>query len=108
MMKGVFAKRRRRLTRNCWQGGVATERWVNAYENILRPLPPGVYQLIVHLAYANEEMQAATYDHADWGAQWRQNDFDMVKNPEFRKFLNDQGFVLVSWRDLAKALVKSY
>jgi hypothetical protein len=88
--------------------GVATERWVNAYENILRPLPPGVYQLIVHLAYANEEMQAATYDHADWGAQWRQNDFDMVKNPEFRKFLNDQGFVLVSWRDLAKALVKSY
>ena len=28
----------------------------------------------------------------------------MVKNPAFQKFLKDEGFILVSWRDLAKAL----
>jgi predicted glycoside hydrolase/deacetylase ChbG (UPF0249 family) len=86
------------------QAGVPADHWLSAYESILRPLPPGTYQLIVHLAYADEEMRAATYDHPDWGAQWRQNDLDMVKSPEFRTFLKDQGFILVSWRDLAKAL----
>jgi hypothetical protein len=86
------------------QAGVPANQWLNAYESILRPLPPGTYQLIVHLAYADEEMRAATYDHPDWGAQWRQNDFDMVKSPEFQRFLREQGFILVSWRDLAKAL----
>lgn len=84
--------------------GTPAEQWVAAYENLLRPLPAGVYQLIVHLAYADEEIKAATYDHPDWGAQWRQNDFDLVRSPEFQKFLKDQGFVLISWRDLAKAL----
>jgi predicted glycoside hydrolase/deacetylase ChbG (UPF0249 family) len=84
--------------------GPSADQWLNAYENILRPLPPGTYQLIVHLAYADDEMQAATFDHPDWGAQWRQNDFDMVKNPDFQRFLKDQDFILVSWRDLAKAL----
>ena len=84
--------------------GVAKDQWLKAYEDILRPLPPGTYQLIVHLAYADDEMRAATYDQPNWGAQWRQNDFDMVGNPKFHKFLKDQGFVLVSWRDLAKTL----
>jgi hypothetical protein len=64
--------------------------------------------VIVHLAYDDEEMRGATFDHPDWGAAWRQHDFDMVKSPEFQKFLNDQGFVLVGWKDLAKALPKDY
>jgi len=84
--------------------GVAADQWLNAYENILRPVPAGTYELIVHLAYADDEMRAATYDQPNWGAQWRQSDLDTVKNPEFQKFLRDQGFILVSWRELAKAL----
>jgi predicted glycoside hydrolase/deacetylase ChbG (UPF0249 family) len=84
--------------------GVTADHWLNAYEDILRQVPPGTYQLIVHLAYADGEMQAATYDQPNWGAEWRQNDFDMVKNPLFQKFLKDQGFILVSWHDLANAL----
>ena len=90
------------------QPGMAADQWLNAYENLLRPLPAGTYELIVHLAYADDEMRAATYDQPNWGAQWRQNDFDTVKNPEFEKFLRDQGFILVSWRDLAKALPKDW
>jgi len=27
-----------------------------------------------------------------------------VRSPEFRKFLKDQGFILVGWTELAKAL----
>lgn len=84
--------------------GVSKENWVKGYRDILASLPPGSYQLIVHLAYDDEEMRGATSDHPDWGAAWRQNDFDLVKNPEWQKFLKDQKFILVSWKDLAKAL----
>jgi predicted glycoside hydrolase/deacetylase ChbG (UPF0249 family) len=86
--------------------GVPADQWLKTYENILQPLGPGVYELIVHLAYDDDEMRGATADHPDWGAAWRQHDFDMVKSPEFHQFLKDQGFVLVGWKDLARALEK--
>ena len=70
---------------------------------MLAPLPPGVYQLIVHLGYDDEEMRGATFDHPDWGAAWRQNDLELVKSARFRDFLREQRFVLVGWKDLARA-----
>jgi chitin disaccharide deacetylase len=87
--------------------GVSKENWLAEYKKMLAPLPPGTYELIVHLAYDNDEIRAATFDHPDWGAQWRQNDLDMVKSPEFRKFLADQKFILVTWGDLAKSIPPS-
>lgn len=83
--------------------GVAAADWQNAYEKMLAPLPPGVYQLIVHLAYDDDEMRGATSNHPDWGAAWRQQDLNLVKSDSFRKFLADQKFVLVGWRELARA-----
>ena len=82
--------------------GVSKEDWPAAYEKLLAPLPPGVYQLIVHLGYDDEEMRGATFDHPDWGAAWRQNDLDLVKSDRFRKFLRDQRFVLAGWKDLGR------
>lgn len=82
--------------------GVAPKDWVAWYKKQLAPLPPGVYQMIVHLAYDDEEMRGATWNHPDWGAAWRQRDFDMVKSAEFRHFLKEQGFILVGWKELAK------
>lgn len=84
--------------------GVQKAQWLDAYKKMLQPLPPGTYQLIVHLAHNDAEMQAATFDHPDWGAEWRQNDFDAVRSAEFQRFLKDQGFVLISWKDLSKAM----
>ena len=45
-------------------------------------------------------------DHPDWGAEWRQHDFDTMK-VEFQNFLKDLGFVLVGWK-IAKALPANY
>ncbi len=83
---------------------VGKDHWLETYEKMLAPLPPGTYELIVHLAYDNDEIRAATFDHPDWGAQWRQNDLNTVSSPAFQKFLKDQHFILVSWRDLAKSI----
>jgi hypothetical protein len=88
--------------------GVDAKGWLDWYKKELTPLKPGAYQLIVHLAYDDDEMRGATWDHPDWGAAWRQQDLDLVKSPEFRQFLKEQGFVLVTWKELAKALPKGY
>lgn len=82
--------------------GVPKAQWFAAYKKILGSLPPGAYELIVHLAHNDPDMQAATADHPDWGAEWRQSDFDMVRSAEFQQFLKEQGFTLISWRDIAK------
>ena len=86
--------------------GIEAKDWGSWYENRLSHVGPGVYEVILHLAYDDEEMRGATFDHPDWGAAWRQRDLDMVKSPEFQKFLKDQGFILVGWKDLARALPK--
>lgn len=88
--------------------GVPAGDWLDWYEKQLTPLSPGVYQLTVHLAYDDEEMRGATWNHPDWGAAWRQRDLELVKNASFHKFLKDQGFVLISWKDLVTALPKNY
>jgi predicted glycoside hydrolase/deacetylase ChbG (UPF0249 family) len=84
--------------------GVDPNAWRATYEGLLAPLPPGVHELVVHLADSDEEMFGATADHPDWGAAWRRYDLDLVRSREFREFLRAQGFVLVTWKDLARAL----
>jgi predicted glycoside hydrolase/deacetylase ChbG (UPF0249 family) len=86
--------------------GAPTAEWPAAYEKLLSPLPPGVYELIVHLAYDDDEMRGATWDHPNWGAAWRQADFDLVKSQRFHDFLRTQGFTLVGWKDLGRARAK--
>jgi hypothetical protein len=87
--------------------GTPKEMWLAAYKKMLAPLPPGTYELIVHLAYDDDEIRAATFDHPDWGAQWRQNDLDTVRSSEFQKFLKDQHFILVTWGELGKTIPPS-
>ena len=80
--------------------GIAKRDWFGWYKRTLTPLKPGVYELLVHLGYDDEEMRGATWDHPDWGAAWRQSDFDMVRSSGFKKFLKQQGFVLLTWKEL--------
>ena len=82
--------------------GVPASGWLAAYQKLLEPLPPGVYEVILHLAYDDEEMRGASKDHPDWGAAWRQSDFDLVRNAQFRDWLKAKGFTVVRWRDLAR------
>jgi chitin disaccharide deacetylase len=83
--------------------GVPAAEWLEEYKKLLAPLSPGVHQLTVHLGFDDEEMRAATKDQPAWGAAWRQRDFDVVGSAAFQRFLKDEGFILVSWRDLARA-----
>jgi predicted glycoside hydrolase/deacetylase ChbG (UPF0249 family) len=81
---------------------VSIERWDQFYINIIKNLQPGVTELIIHLAYDDEEMRAATVDHKDWGAAWRQRDFNFFTSEGFRRLLDDNKIKLVTYRELAK------
>ena len=47
---------------------VKPQDWNRFYGELIKNLKPGVTQLIVHLAYDDEEMRAVALDHPDWGA----------------------------------------
>src|SRR5713101_639230 len=54
---------------------VPPEGWSKFYTDAIKSIQPGVTEMIVHIAYDDEEMRAATIDHPNWGAEWRQRDF---------------------------------
>ena len=80
---------------------VPSEKWADFYQNAIRNMQPGVTELVIHLAYDDAEMRAATRERATWGAAWRQRDFDFFTSPDFRQLLQDQHIQLITWRQIA-------
>ncbi len=76
------------------------------YAQQLKDLPAGVSEMIIHVAYDDSEMQAVTINHPDFGAAWRQVDFDYFTSEACRKILKEEGIQLITWRDL-KGLIKN-
>jgi predicted glycoside hydrolase/deacetylase ChbG (UPF0249 family) len=81
-------------------------RWPEFYADLIRNLRPGVTQLIVHLGHDDEELRAVTLDHPDWGAAWRQRDFDFVTGRAFRRLLRENNVHLVTWREIGKLVAQ--
>ena len=63
-------------------------------------------EIVIHLAYDDGEMRGATFDHPDWGAAWRQRDFDYFSSEAFRKVLAQNNIKLITWRELGKLIKK--
>jgi predicted glycoside hydrolase/deacetylase ChbG (UPF0249 family) len=82
----------------------APEKWAAFYNQAIRNMQPGVTELVIHLAYDDLEMRAATRERDTWGAAWRQRDFDFFTNPAFRQLLREQHIQLITWRQIANRL----
>jgi len=78
--------------------------WKNFYLDAIKNLKPGLTEIIVHLAHDDAESQAVMVDHPDYGAAWRQRDYDVITSPEFKKALEDNHIILIHWSDLKKLL----
>src|SRR5215213_6302561 len=83
---------------------VAPQDWSKFYSDALRKLEPGVTEVVIHLAYDDAEMRAATVNHPDWGAAWRQRDFEFFTSDAFRKILQENQIKLITWRELGKLI----
>src|SRR5215470_13454609 len=80
------------------------EKWSDFYRDALKTLQPGVSEFVIHLAYANDEMKAATRERATWGAEWRQRDFDFFSSDEFQRLLRDNNIHLITWREIGRLM----
>jgi predicted glycoside hydrolase/deacetylase ChbG (UPF0249 family) len=83
---------------------VAPQDWAKFYADAIKKLEPGVTEVVVHLAYDDSEMRGATFNHPEWGAAWRQRDFDFFTSDEFRKLLQENQIKLITWRELGKLI----
>ena len=83
---------------------VQPAQWKDFYLDAIKNLKPGLTEFIVHLAHDDAESQAVMVDHPDYGAAWRQRDYDAITSPEFKKAIEDNHVILVQWKDLKKLL----
>jgi len=83
---------------------VGANDWAKFYSDALKKLEPGVTEVVIHLAYDDAEMRGATVNHPDWGAAWRQRDFEFFTSDAFRKLLQENQIKLITWRELGKLI----
>jgi predicted glycoside hydrolase/deacetylase ChbG (UPF0249 family) len=80
------------------------EEWRRYYLDVIKNLKPGLSWLGVHLGYDDAELRAVTVGYDAWHATWRQQDYDVLTSAEFKQALKDSGVVLVTWREIQKAM----
>jgi predicted glycoside hydrolase/deacetylase ChbG (UPF0249 family) len=85
---------------------VPADAWSKFYIDAIKNIQPGITEMIVHLAYDDEEMRGVAFNHPDWGSEWRQRDFDFVTSDAFRKLLQENNIKLVTWREISQQIQK--
>jgi len=80
------------------------EEWRKFYLDAIRDMKPGLTVILVHLGYDDAELRAVTTGWDSWGADWRQRDYDVLTSAEFRQALKDNKVVMVTWRDVQRAM----
>lgn len=86
-----------------------TGEWINAYKKGLSEMKPGLNEMIVHLSIDNDEMQAISKGHDDYGSSWRQKDLDLVLSKDFQDLIKENNIILIGWkqiRDLMNEMTK--
>ena len=76
------------------------------YTGVLKSLQPGVSELIFHVGYDDSELQAATIGHEDYGAKWRQADFNFFTSDQCKQLLQEQNIHLITWREIRDKLLR--
>lgn len=84
--------------------GVSADKWNEFYLRFLQNLKPGLNELIFHLAFNDDECKAITIGHPDYGAVWRQRDFDCATSAGFTTLLKEGHIQLITWGDVQKVM----
>lgn len=77
------------------------------YTKMFNELPSGLSCLLIHTAYDDEEMQAVTIDHPEWGAAWRQDDFDFFTSEKCKALLKANNIKLVTWMEIRDKITRA-
>ncbi|HEU4722451.1 MAG TPA: polysaccharide deacetylase family protein [Gemmatimonadaceae bacterium] len=85
-------------------GNTPKEQWKQFYLDALKNLKPGLTEILFHLGYDDAELKAVTVNKDAYGSGWRQRDYDVVMSKEWKQALKDNKVVLVTWREIQKAM----
>jgi predicted glycoside hydrolase/deacetylase ChbG (UPF0249 family) len=99
--KDVIVDRTIIASRPAYDGGME-----KFYTEQIKSLQPGVHVLLLHAAFDNDEMKAVTVDHEDYGATWRQHDFNFFSSEKCRKLLDEQKIKLITWKEIRDKVVR--
>jgi chitin disaccharide deacetylase len=78
------------------------DKWKNFYNYSIQQLKSGLNELVFHLAFNGDEMKAIAAGLSDYGAEWRQQDYDYATSSEFKELLKKQGIYMVTWGMIRK------
>jgi len=76
------------------------------YTNGIKNLKPGLTYLIIHTAYDDDEMRALKGDDPDWGAAWRQAEFNFFTSPECAKVLKENNVYVITWKEIRDKITR--
>lgn len=79
----------------------------NFYTGVFKSLQPGLSVILLHAAYNNAEMQAVTVDHPDYGAAWRQADFDFFTSAACSALLEQLKIKVITWKEIRDKLFRN-
>jgi len=74
------------------------------YISVLREVKPGLTELIVHPGLDDPELRAITNDREAYGAAWRQRDFEIMRSPQFKSALRENGIQVIHWGMIRSAI----
>ncbi|MDN5200282.1 polysaccharide deacetylase family protein [Fulvivirgaceae bacterium BMA10] len=74
------------------------------YERVLDNLPTGLNIVLIHTAFDVPEMQGIAIDHPNFGAEWRQIDYDFFTSQKCQSKIENNGIKLITWREIRDIL----
>lgn len=77
----------------------------NYYIETIKAMSSGLNVILLHAAYNDEEMKAITVDYTDFGADWRQQDFNFFTSNACKKLLKKEKIQLITWREIKNKLI---
>lgn len=78
----------------------------NFYTQQIKSLQPGLNIILLHAAFDNDEMKAVTVDHEDYGAAWRQHDFNFFTSEACKKLIADEKIKVITWKEIRDKIVR--
>ena len=77
------------------------------YTTSIQSMKPGLNCILLHAAFENSEMKAVTFNHPDYGAAWRQADFNFFTSKECKALLKQQKIKIITWKEIRDKLYRN-
>ena len=76
------------------------------YTSSILSMKPGLNCILLHAAFENSEMKAVTFNHPDYGAAWRQADFNFFTSKKCSELLKKQKIKIITWKEIRDKLYR--